>query len=123
MSEQKKTGLDIARTSTLVQAWQVMSWERNEVPADETLADVDAKLAENPEDGDLWMARGHRLAKMGYYREAAEAYSHAIAVNPFNWEYYRHRAHRFVSCGLFADGAADFTIASRLNPGDWNVWL
>lgn len=62
------------------------------------------------------------LAGLGYYREAAECYSRAIAINPFNWEYYRHRAHRFVSCGYFADGAADFTIASRLNPNDWNVW-
>ena len=66
--------------------------------------------------------RGLLLAGLGYYREAAECYSRAIAINPFNWEYYRHRAHRFVSCGYFADGAADFTIASRLNPNDWNVW-
>ncbi len=122
MSEQKKVGLDIARASTLVQAWQVMSWERNPLPENEDLAAIDASIAADPENADLHMKRGLQLAKLGYYREAAEAYSRAITINPFHWEYYRHRAHRFVSCGLFADGAADFTIASRLNPTDWNVW-
>lgn len=122
MSEQKKFGLDIARASTLVQAYQVMSRERNPLPEDAALAEVDARIAADPENGDLHMQRGLALASLGFYREAAEEYSRAIAINPFKWEYYRHRAHRFVSCGLFADAAADFTIASRLNPKDWNVW-
>lgn len=122
MSEQKKVGLDIARASTLVQAYQVMSRERNPLPEDAALAEADARLVADPENGDLHMQRGLVLAGLGYYREAAEEYSRAIAINPFKWEYYRHRAHRFVSCGLFADAAADFTLASRLNPTDWNVW-
>ena len=122
MSEKKKVGLDIARASTLVQAYQVMSWERNEIPQTEALDEINARLAADPENAELYKEKGLCLAGMGYYREAAECYSRAIAINPFNWEYYRHRAHRFVSCGLFADGAADFTIASRLNPDDWNVW-
>lgn len=122
MSEQKKVGLDIARASTLVQAYEVMSRERNPLPEDDALKEADARLAADPENADLHMERGLVLAGLGYYREAAEEYSRAIAINPFKWEYYRHRAHRFVSCGLFADAAADFTLASRLNPKDWNVW-
>ncbi len=122
MSEKKKVGLDIARSSTLVQEYQVASWERNELPTTPELAAIDEKIAKDPENAELHKERGLLLAGLGYYREAAECYSRAIAINPFNWEYYRHRAHRFVSCGYFADGAADFTIASRLNPNDWNVW-
>ena len=39
MSEKKKVGLDIARSSTLVQEYQVASWERNELPSDRENAD------------------------------------------------------------------------------------
>lgn len=119
---EKKTGLDIARASTLVQAYQVMSWERNALPKDQNLEAIEAKIQKDPENAELYKEKGLCLAGLGYYREAAECYSKAISIDPFNWEYYRHRAHRFLSCGLFADGAADFTIASRLNPKDWNVF-
>ena len=122
MEEKKKTGLQVARSSTLVQEREVMSWKRNAVPEDAGLAAIEAKIASDPENAELYKEKGLCLAGMGYYREAAECYSRAISIDPFNWEYYRHRAHRFVSCGLFADAAADFTLASRLNPDDWNVW-
>lgn len=105
MSEKKKVGLDIARSSTLVQEYQVASWERNELPTTPELTAIDEKIAKDPENAELHKERGLLLAGLGYYREAAECYSRAIAINPFNWEYYRHRAHRFVSCGYFADGA------------------
>ena len=122
MSEKKKVGLDIARSSTLVQEYQVASWERNELPTTLELTAIDEKIAKDPENAELHKERGLLLAGLGYYREAAECYSRAIAINPFNWEYYRHRAHRFVSCGYFDEGAAEFNIASRLNPNDWNVF-
>lgn len=122
MSEEKKIGLDLARSSTLVQAYQVMSWERNEIHGNEELEEIEQKIEKEPDNARLYMEKGLCLAGMGYYRESAECYSKAISIDPFNWEFYRHRAHRFISCGLFADGAADFTIASRLNPYDWNVW-
>lgn len=97
MSEKKKVGLDIARSSTLVQEYQVASWERNELPTTPELTAIDEKIAKDPENAELHKERGLLLAGLGYYREAAECYSRAIAINPFNWEYYRHRAHRFVS--------------------------
>jgi len=123
MAENKKKGMDIGRADTLVQAWQVMPWQRNPLPQDDQeLNDLDARLRQTPEDPELHKLRGLRLAKLGYYREATECFSRAIVIDPFQWEYYRHRAHRFLSCRLFADAAADFTIASRLNPNDWNVW-
>ena len=95
MSEKKKVGLDIARSSTLVQEYQVASWERNELPTTPELTAIDEKIAKDPENAELHKERGLLLAGLGYYREAAECYSRAIAINPFNWEYYRHRAHRF----------------------------
>ncbi|MDO4321099.1 MAG: tetratricopeptide repeat protein [Lachnospiraceae bacterium] len=122
MGEKKKMGLDIARSSTLVQPYQVMSWERNPIPKDQELDAIQSQIDAEPERAELYMKKGHRLAVLGYYREAGECYSQAITYDPFNWEFYRHRAHRFLSCGLFADAAADFTMASRLNPKDWNVW-
>ena len=72
MSEQKKVGLDIARASTLVQAYEVMSRERNPLPEDDALKEADARLAADPENADLHMERGLVLAGLGYYREAAE---------------------------------------------------
>ena len=97
MEEKKKTGLQVARSSTLVQEREVMSWKRNAVPEDAGLAAIEAKIASDPENAELYKEKGLCLAGMGYYREAAECYSRAISIDPFNWEYYRHRAHRFVS--------------------------
>lgn len=119
---ERKVGMDVKRASTLVMAYQVASWERNEAPEAEKVAALDAQLAQDPENWELWMNRGIQIAFMGYPREAVECFSRAIAINPFHWELYRHRGHRFVSCGYFADGAADFRLASRLKPDDWNVW-
>ena len=80
MSEKKKVGLDIARSSTLVQEYQVASWERNELPTTPELTAIDEKIAKDPENAELHKERGLLLAGLGYYREAAECYSRAIAI-------------------------------------------
>ena len=121
MSE-NKVGMKKERCDTLVQEWEVMSWERNPQPDDEGVKNARAAVEKDPENAELWMELGLAYANLGYYREATECYSHAISINPFDWRFYRHRAHRFISCNLFQDGAADFTIATRLNPKDWNCW-
>lgn len=77
MSEKKKVGLDIARSSTLVQEYQVASWERNELPTPPELTAIDEKIAKDPENAELHKERGLLLAGLGYYREAAECYSPA----------------------------------------------
>lgn len=122
MSENKKFGVDFDRADTLVQDYQVMSRERNPLPNDAQLKDIEDELCERPEDAELYKELGLRLSDLGYYREAAESFSRAITIDPFNWEYFRYRAHRFLSCGLFADSAADFTLASRLKPDNWDIW-
>ena len=80
MSEKKKVGLDIARSSTLVQEYQVASWERNELPTTPELTAIDEKIAKDPENAELHKERGLLLAGLGYYREAAECYSRAIPL-------------------------------------------
>ncbi|MCI8664340.1 MAG: tetratricopeptide repeat protein [Hungatella sp.] len=104
------------------QSYETASWERCEIPKDEQIEAAAAAVQKDPEDGDLWMKKGHAYARLSLMREAEECYALAIACNPFNWEYYRHRAHRMLSCWRFQDAAADFTIAARLNPDDWNVF-
>ena len=107
---------------SIVQKYEIASWERCQLPQDEAIEAASAAVAANPEDGNAWMKKGHALARLSMMREAEECYAMAISCDPFNWEYYRHRAHRFLSCWRFQDAAADFVIASRLNPNDWNVW-
>lgn len=106
----------------IVKNYEVASWERCQIPADEALTQASAEVEKNPEDGNAWMRKGHAFARLSLMREAEECYAMAIARDPFNWEFYRHRAHRFLSCWRFQDAVADFTIASRLNPYDWNVF-
>ena len=53
MSEKKKVGLDIARSSTLVQEYQLASWERNELPTTPELTAIDEKIAKDPENAEL----------------------------------------------------------------------
>lgn len=121
MSDDKK-GMKKERCDTLIQEREVMSWQRNPQPDDAGVKDMRAAVEKEPENAEKWMELGLAYANVGYYREAAECYSHAISIDPFDWRFYRHRAHRFISCNLFQDGAADFTIATRLNPKDWNCW-
>ena len=106
----------------IVKEYEIASRERSDLALSEDVLLVDEKLSQDPNCGDLWMERGLALAKQGLYREAADAYSKAIALDPFKGIYYRHRAHRFLSCYRIEDACADFTIASRLIPLNWDVW-
>jgi len=67
MSEKKKVGLDIARSSTLVQEYQVASWERNELPTTPELTAIDEKIAKDPENAELHKERGLLLAGLGRF--------------------------------------------------------
>ncbi len=105
---------------------QVADPERTVQPLSEEVKAVDAKLAKDPDNAQLWMERGLALSGQSLMREAVEAYSRAIALDPFNGVLYRHRGHRHLSCWQFEDAAADFATAARLLPADhpetWNVW-
>ena len=105
---------------------QVADPMRTELPLSDEVKAIDAKLAQQPENAELWMQRGLALSGQNLMREAVEAYSRAIALDPFNGVLYRHRGHRHLSCWQFVDAAADFTTAARLlpegHPEEWNVW-
>ncbi len=106
----------------LIQEYEVSSWERVEFQADEGLKEIEKKIAQDPDNAELWMEKGLKLAESALYREAGECYAHAISLDPFNGILYRHRAHRFLSQWRFEDARADFVIASRLIPENWDVW-
>jgi tetratricopeptide (TPR) repeat protein len=101
---------------------QVATPERVKVELSEDVKKVDEKIAQYPNNGDLWMERGLALAGMYLFREAVESFSKAISLDPFKGIYYRHRAHRHLSCWEFEEARADFVLASRIIPDSWDVW-
>ena len=107
---------------TLKQEYEVSSWERVQYTPNEDLKALEAKIAADPDNSELWMEKGLLLAGSSLYREACECYAHAIALDPFNGILYRHWAHRMLSQWRFEDACAGFTIASRLIPENWDVW-
>ena len=107
---------------TLSRSYEVSDPTPSAYEADEGLAQIEAKLAENPDDASLWMEKGLALADASLYREAGECYARAISLEPFNGILYRHWAHRMLSQWRFADACAGFTLASRLIPENWDVW-
>ena len=106
----------------IIHEYEVASRKRSDLEYSEAVREAMDKLEKNPNDGDLWMAKGLALAKQSLYREASECYSRAITIDPFKGIYYRHRGHRFLSCYRFEDACADFTLAGRLIPDNWDVW-
>lgn len=106
----------------VVKELEVFPWEHCNAVLWDEVTEIDAKLALDPDNADLWMERGLALGKQCLFREETESLSRAIALEPFCGIYYRHRGHRFLSCWRFEDACADFTIASRLIPDNWDVW-
>lgn len=105
---------------------QVADPVRTELPLSDEVKAIDAELAQQSDNSELWMQRGLALSSQNLMREAVEAYSRAIALDPFNGVIYRYRGHRHLSCWQFVDAMADFTTAARLlpegHPEEWNVW-
>ena len=107
---------------TLNRSYEVADPNPSTYTPDEELAAIEAKLAEDPDNAQLWMEKGLALAGAELYRESEECYAHAISLEPFNGILYRHMAHRMLSQWRFEDARAGFTIASRLIPDNWDVW-
>ena len=84
--------------------------------------DCEQRLADDPENIELWKEKGLALAKQSLFREAIEAFSVGLSYDPFNWELLRHRGHRYLSVYGYQEAAADFELATRLNPKDWDSW-
>ena len=107
---------------TLNRSYEVSDPNPSTYTPDEEFAAIEAKLAEDPDNAQLWMEKGLALAGAELYRESEECYAHAISLEPFNGILYRHMAHRMLSQWRFEDARAGFTIASRLIPDNWDVW-
>ena len=76
-----------------------------------------ADLAKSPDSVDAAIWVGRRLAYLGRFREAIEAFSRAIASHPDAARLYRHRGHRYITVRKFDEAIADLTRASRLVRG------
>ena len=68
---------------TVLKDYQVRCPQRTDIELSDEVKAIDAKLKEDPNNGDLWMERGLALAGQKLMREAVEAYSKAISIDPF----------------------------------------
>ena len=76
-----------------------------------------ADLAKNPESVDAAIWVGRRLAYLGRFREAIDAFSRAIAAHPDDARLYRHRGHRLITVRRFDEAIGDLARASKLVSG------
>ena len=90
----------------------------------ESKREMEARLAEarknyearrNDPQAIIWL--GRRLAYLGRFREAIEAYSEGIKKFPWDARFYRHRGHRYITLRRFDLAVADLTKAAKLIKG------
>jgi tetratricopeptide (TPR) repeat protein len=81
------------------------------------LAKAQADYDRDPSSADAAIWLGRRLAYLGRFRDAIDAYSRAVAKHPNEPRLYRHRGHRYITVRKFDDAIADLTRASRLVAG------
>ncbi len=72
---------------------------------------------QDPENTDILIWYGRRVAYMGEYREAVNIFSKGINKNPNDARLYRHRGHRYISLREFDKAIADLEHAARLING------
>lgn len=85
------------------------------------IAELDAKLKENPKDPELWFAKGQEYFGIEF-NKAVDCFSMAIALQPFNHDYYFNRGRKYVSLDQWERGLADFVMSIRLDPTDGLEW-
>ncbi|MFQ5885072.1 MAG: tetratricopeptide repeat protein, partial [Thermoplasmata archaeon] len=71
-----------------------------------SLSLFDMKLLDNPEDAELWVARGALLKKMGNYKEALKSYDRAIEVRPGLKSAWIAKAEILTNLGKFEEAAS-----------------
>ena len=81
------------------------------------LAKARADYARDPSSADAAIWLGRRLAYLGRFPEAIDAYTQGIATHPTDARLYRHRGHRYITTRRFALAVADLTKASQLIAG------
>jgi len=81
------------------------------------LADAEAALARAPHDEDAHIWRGRRLAYLGRYREAVDAYTAGLRRFPQSFKLLRHRGHRNITLRRLAAAVDDLSRAAALSRG------
>ena len=97
------------------------SFHVDTVPDEKKIAEIRAKIAEKPEDPELWFALGGEYFQSDF-KASRDAFSRAIALNPFCAEYYFYRGRKHLSTDQYAQALADFHTALRLDPMDGQMW-
>jgi tetratricopeptide (TPR) repeat protein len=85
------------------------------------LAEAQAALQAHPDDLEAIVWVGRRLAYLGKYRQAIDAFTAGLAVHPQAPELYRHRGHRFITIRRFDDAVTDLRRAAELIEGQPDV--
>jgi tetratricopeptide (TPR) repeat protein len=83
----------------------------------EQLAQAREALAARPNDPDLLIWEGRRLAYLSRYNDAIRVFSDGIARFPNDPRFYRHRGHRYISIRKLDNAIADFEKAAQLMAG------
>ncbi|MBL9012608.1 MAG: protein kinase [Myxococcales bacterium] len=85
---------------------------------DEGLAKLDRVLADFPDYGNAWAAKGYVEVRRGRAREAEEAMTRAIEIDPDDHESYRNRGILRDHQGRARDAYADLMAALERDPTD-----
>lgn len=84
---------------------------------EERLAQARIDLAKRPDDPDLLIWVGRRMAYLGYYRDARRIFDEGVRRFPADARFLRHRGHRYLSVRMIDSAIADFTKAWSLTRG------
>ena len=84
---------------------------------EQQLAEARATYESRPNDPDVIIWLGRRLAYPGRFREAIEVFSEGIRKFPNDARFYRHRGHRYITLRRFDLAIKDFEQAASLIKG------
>ncbi len=76
-----------------------------------------ADLAHHPDSESALIWHGRRLAYLGRYNDAIEAYTRGLVRHPNSYRLLRHRGHRFITVRRLADAVKDLSRAAELCRG------
>ena len=82
-------------------------------PCYEALQDYDS----NPDDAEVIIWYGRRMAYLGRFQEAIKVYTKGIEKHPKDARMYRHRGHRYISTRQYDKAIVDFEKAAKLIEG------
>jgi tetratricopeptide (TPR) repeat protein len=89
--------------------------QKTRLEADLAKAQVDSDRDPSSADAAIWL--GRRLAYLGRFRDAIDAYTRGIRQHPNEPRLYRHRGHRYITIRRFDLAIADLRRASQLVAG------